>query len=325
MTQALRRLARTAVPPSTVLLLACVVVAVLAVATGLTAWLIGVGAALSLGMGLVTGLPAAAAELPLRVRLGETALAAAAAGLGVAAGRPWGLAAVVFATALAQAPFTASSAGLGMAPAVSASVLGSVLPGEHPVLVGLLVVVGNGLAKAVVWALRLPRRSVPVPWRLAVLHAVTFAVIASAVLLVAGLEGLPHAYWAVLVLAAAMRPRPVEARRTAPAVFVGTLVGLAVSAVVAFALPRPATIVALVACAVLMFGWALAGDAGRQSWFGTPVIVLLASSPALVDPARVAAERVLLTGVSVGLALLAAWLMRGLDDAVAPGHAPSTH
>jgi hypothetical protein len=78
-------------------------------------------------------------------------------------------------------------------------------------------------------------------------------------------------------------------------------------------LPTPALVLAAVIGAVLLVGWAVAGDLRKQNYFGSAVVVLASSSGLITGAVDAATDRLVLTFVGALLAVGLADTLQLLD------------
>jgi Fusaric acid resistance protein-like len=224
---------------------------------------------LAAGVVLLVGVLAALAGLVgghvrlLGVVVGLTAVAPAALGgplrpeAGVAVhGQAVGVALLVAGAAMANGVL-ARVGPVGVVLPVVAVICGSLEVGA-PLTVGLWVLVGGAVCLGVVRAVGVARPATPTPGAAAWRHAALTAG-GAGLLAWAGISwAVPHGFWAVLTLCLVFRPVPGETWRAAWNRTLGTLSGAVLAGVIA----------------VLMLGWAAAGDQRLQARYLTPVVVL---------------------------------------------------
>lgn len=294
-------------PPPRALAAAAALLAPLVVAAGLVAWLAGPAVTLAFALGVLAGVPAATAATTAATRTAVGALCVAGAVAGSLVGSSTVLCAlVVAALGIAQGPLTRRASGIGMLAPVLAAVFATVDVATGSLGVGLGVAGGFAFVQVVARALHVPRTASPVPADSAWRHAVVFAVLAGAAVLVTRSLGLGHGYWLVIVLAAVLRPASRASRTAASARLAGTVTGVVLAIVAVVVLPDPATIVVAALCALLTVGYAIVQDVERQAMTATPVIILLGSSGSLSSGVGLGVERLALTAVAAVLAVGAA-------------------
>ncbi|NLG20084.1 MAG: hypothetical protein GX555_01455 [Actinomycetales bacterium] len=301
-------------PPRKAVVGALVVLVPVLVVTALAAWWLGLAAAVWVVLGVAAGANVAIASVPPPTRAVALVVLALAGPLGLlTADRPWIAAAVIALTGLVQAPLNQVSRGVAaLAPMLVAFGFTAGFP-QEPWVALAGTAMGVLTVGVTARALGITKEPEPVGQVDAVVHGLGMAVGAVVALLVADSLDADHAYWMVLVLAVVLQPRGHLTRELARDRLVGTLVGVVIAAAIVLLVPGALAWVLALPCLLLLLAWTLAGDVRRSVIWGVPMIVLTSSSD-LVSRADVAAERLLLTGAGVVLALLLAW---ACDRAVA--------
>lgn len=299
-------------PPRPVLVLALRLVVPVVVAAGLVGYVAGGLAALGLILGVVAGVQAALLSVPLAARVAVVVLAACAAGLGSVADTPASAAMVVGLTAVAQAPLTRVAAGLGallvVVPGVTATVP---LPDEPWTLAGWTAA-GVLLVIAIARGAGLAAPADPVGPRDAWTHGAALALLAGAAAYVVVDRGLVHGYWLVLTVAQVLQPAALETPRVAVHRIGGTFLGAAIGVAAVVTLPTAVCLGLAALFLVAMAGWALAADTVRQVVYATALVVLVGSAGVAGPEASLALEKVVVTLVGAGGAVLVALLLSRL-------------
>ncbi|MCU0277472.1 MAG: FUSC family protein [Candidatus Nanopelagicales bacterium] len=228
-------------------------------------------------------------------------------------GNPVAVVAVVVASCLLAGLSSRLSAGVfGVAPVVAA-VLG-MDPPRNPTLTVMAVMAAVSLyVLVVVRLLKVHLDRDPVPFDVAIRHAVVMAVACGSATAVALYYDLPKGYWLVMTLAIVLRPYAVDSLAKNRQRIVGTIAGAVVAAAMS-PLPRPMQVVFAAICMTLMFAYATLGDYVLQVTFMTPMVVFLISTGAVDDTLSIDGLRVLYTvGACVAGGLVSMALVRGPD------------
>lgn len=295
-------------PPVRILRTAALVTVVLLVPL-VAAALIGGGDALSPAvMGLMS-----AAVIPFCTRrqaLGFTVglvvtgtLATAAAGSTAA------VVALVVVASLAAGLASRVSAGVyGVAPIVAA-VLGMGPSGVSPLRAGVVMAGVCAYVTLVMVLAKVHVAPTPVPWEVAVRHALVMAAACGTATAIGLHYAWPRASWLVMTLAIVLRPYAGESLRRNVQRVTGTVAGAAI-AVLLSPLPRPWQVVFAAVCMTLMLAYLMLKNYTLQVTFMTPMVVFLISSGAVEDTLNTDGLRVLYTvaacAVGGALALLLA-------------------
>lgn len=167
----------------------------------------------------------------------------------------------------------------------------------------------SGLAVLRVMKASAPPR--PLTARHAWRHAVALAVTAAATFYVALAWDLPHGYWVTVTLLVALRPIAGERRTILRARLWGTLIGALLAVAIAAALPPAWSLVAALACLVLLAAYAISDNYFLQTVFLTPMLLLFASAGDDTEALASTVQRVAFTLVGVLVAavlvVLLAW------------------
>lgn len=302
---------------------ASVALAVPLVATATAAGMLGGSVALSgTVLGFLVGSGVALVGVDGRTRVAVAFLGAAGAASGPAmSGSPAGLVACVVALGLLQAPLSRSTARAGaMLPVLPVLVADLDLP-QDPTRLTAWFLGGFGVLVITARLVGVTAPTQPVAPGPARRHAVAIAVCAGAAswLVLAGRpDTTGHGYWLVLSVATLLSAVPGETRQAAGRRFLGTVSGVALAATTVLLLPLPAILVFALVCAALHLGWALVRDEFRQAVFGTPLVVLLASSGVAGEQVTASLERILLVGGGALMAVGAAVLLHRFDEHAVP-------
>lgn len=181
-------------------------------------------------------------------------------------------------------------------------------------MTGLWVAVGSGTTLVIARLLKLRQPATPAPRAVAWRHAIITAIAASVAIGLSVYWSAPHGYWAVVTLCLVLQPFRGETTRKAVDRSAGTAAGAVLAGVLALALPWPLALTAAACCALLMLGWAVAAQERRQAIYLTPVVVLIGSSGLSSSALDLALERVLLSAVGAGFAVVAAMLVHAYDS-----------
>ncbi|MGV1027203.1 MAG: FUSC family protein [Dermatophilaceae bacterium] len=304
------------VPPRAALVGATALVVPIVLVAVATGFVGGPAAGLGVAVGALAGLQVAVTAVGWRVRAAVVVLAllAVAAGLSASA-NPWlsGLAALAF--GIVQASLNRRSAGLAVMLPVLVAVTAS-LPqlATAPLALSTGVVIGATAVCAATAVLSISTPPEPIPRTMAWRHAVAVGVTAGAVTATVVALDLRHGYWMVLVLAFVLRPSLQETADQGRDRFIGTVVGLIVALALVLVLPTAAALALAAVCSLLAVAYALTKDLVRQTLFGMPGLVLLASSGLADRAVGVAAERLVFTVVAIVLAGATAYVLRRLDE-----------
>ncbi len=274
------------------------------------------GPTVSVGMflGILATLTAALTSVGHGTRLAVGLLAVAGAAYGVHFGdHPWALAAGMVVLGLAQAPLSRQSAGVGAMLPVALAMAGGIGLTDGPVGVGAAVLGGALLITGVIAMLGARGPADPVPARTAWLHAAVVAVATAIGIGIAVDQGIGHGYWLVLTVSSVLRPFADETRRSARARSWGTVVGLVAAAGLVVVLPAAVAVLLAVVSAALSLAWALSRDEFRQVVYGTPLVVLVASSGVVGHQLGISLERLVMVGCGVVVALAAAEVLARVD------------
>ncbi|MFN8183994.1 MAG: FUSC family protein [Candidatus Nanopelagicales bacterium] len=245
------------------------------------------------------------------------ALCAGLVGVGVLATVAYGnhaaVVALVVVTCVAAGMLSRISAGVfGVAPVVAA-VMGMNSPSNPPLTVALVMAAVCAYVLLIVHLLKAHPDPTPVPFDVAVRHAVVMAVACGAATAIGLHYDMPKGYWLVMTLAIVLRPYAIDSLTKNRQRVLGTVLG-AIVAVVLSPLPRPWQIVLAAVCMTLMFAYMAEKNYVLQVTFTTPMVVFLVSSGSVNDTVYMDGLRVLYTvGASIAGGLLSLALVRGPD------------
>lgn len=192
------------------------------------------------------------------------------------------------------------AAVLGLSPSVDNSPLGTAAI--------MLAVCAYTIAVVHLLKLRLDRE--PVPFEVAIRHAVVMAVACGAATAVAVHYNWPRSYWLVMTLAIVLRPYAGDSLVKNRQRVVGTILGAAVAALLS-PLPQSMHLVLTAVCLTLMLAYMVQRDYVLQVTFMTPMVIFLVSSGSAGSALAMDGLRVLYTiGAAVAGALLSQALVR---------------
>jgi hypothetical protein len=302
------------VPPRQALDLTIRTTTPLLLAGAVGAWFGGALAVAGIVLGVATAALSAVCVVPASTRAVLAALTVAAAAAGLAAHGDPALAAVCVGVAgLAQAPLNTRVAGAGVMLPVLVAIFATTELAVPAVPLGWWLLVGFTAMTVVcrVSGIALPTPHVPadVAWR----HSVAMAVAGATAVYTTITLQIDHGHWLVLTLAFVLRPVPGETRKAARDRTLGTVGGAFVAVALVLLLPTPALVLAAVIGAVLLVGWAVAGDLRKQNYFGSAVVVLASSSGLITGAVDAATDRLVLTFVGALLAVGLADTLQLLD------------
>ncbi len=249
-----------------------------------------------------------------RQAVGMCAALVVVGGLATAAyGHALAVVAIVVATCLLAGLASRFSAGVfGVGPIVAA-VLGLDPPKNPPLTVVLVMVAVCVYVILVVHLLKVHIDRDPVPFDVAVRHALVMAVACGAATAVAIHYDLPKAYWLVMTLAIVLRPYVVDSLVKNRQRVVGTIAGAIVAAALS-PLPRSLQVLFAAVCMTLMFAYMTEKNYVLQVTFMTPMVIFLVSTGAVDDTLSMDGLRVLYTvGACVAGGLVSLALARGPD------------
>lgn len=308
-------------PPTRAMLTGAKIAGVLIVPLVAAVLLAGGGAILAATMGLLTVTAVVFCDLRqsalLLAGVALTGLLATAS-----YGHPVAVVSVVVATCLLAGLMSRFSAGVyGVAPIV-ASVLALSPPQQSPWAVAAVIAAVGIYVVVVVTLLKVHLDPQPVPWEVAVRHAVVMAVACGGAAAVAVHYLWPKSYWLVMTLAIVLRPYATESLVKNRRRVVGTLVGAVVAAALS-PLPRPLQVVFAALCLTLVLAYAMEQNYVLQVTFSTPLVVFLVSSGAVDDTLSMDGLRVLYT---VGAAVIGGVVSLALArDATPASSGPSSN
>jgi hypothetical protein len=210
------------------------------------------------------------------------------------------------------------SAGVyGVAPII-ASVLGLTEPQTTALTAALVMAAVGVYILVVVSVLKLHVDAQPVPWAVAIRHAVVMAVACGSATAIAVHYDWPKAYWLVMTLAIVLRPYAVESLTMNRQRVIGTLAGAVLAAALS-PLPRPFLLVSAAICMSLTLTYLLEKNYVLQVTFMTPMVIFLISSGSVDDTLSLDGLRVIYTlGAAVVGGLVSLALVRQADDETAP-------
>lgn len=312
-------------PPTRVLRLAAVLVAVILGVALVGLWWGGPPVAVAAALGAVSVLVLSLQRPPWS----HVAWLAGAVAVGAAlatrlADAPVLLGLVTALSVLATLPVVLRYGAVTSTTAVVVAAAGTEVSSIGPAAAAGGVLLGAGLLTLV---MRRLVRSATVPARpgRAVLVAYVVALATGSGIAIALARGLDvgHAMWVVVALSAVLVPVAGETTRQARLRVVGTVIGVLVASVVASLVPQAVDGVLAAGCLLLGIAWVLVGDQTRGSAFMAALLVLVAASAQSGAAWGVAAQRAGLTLVgalvAVVLGLAVARLDRDLDDDRGPG------
>jgi hypothetical protein len=228
----------------------------------------------------------------------------------LAAGNVLASVAVIVAACLVAGLASKISAGVfGVAPIVAA-----ILTLDQPKMAALptaLVMLAVGLyVLGVVMLLKMHIEAKPVPWDVAIRHAVVMAMACGVATGVASHYEWPKSYWLVMTLAIVLRPYAAESLTRNKQRILGTLLG-AILAVLLSPLPRPWQLAMAAVCMALMFAYLTLQNYVLQVAFMTPMVIFLVSTGTVSDTFYFDGLRVLYTvAACVAGGLVALFLAR---------------
>lgn len=215
-------------------------------------------------------------------------------------GHPVAVVSVVVAACLLAGLMSRLSAGVyGVAPIVAA-VLGLDEPQQSPLAVALVMSAVCLYVVAVVAVLKVHFDPQPVPWDVAVRHAVVMAVACGSTTAVAVHYQWPKSYWLVMTLAVVLRPYAVESLVKTRRRVVGTVAGAIVAAGLS-PLSRSLQLLFAAVCMALLLAYIIEKNYVLQVTFTTPLVIFLVSTGAVDDTLSLDGLRVLYT---VGAAVI---------------------
>ncbi|MFI2780636.1 FUSC family protein [Streptomyces sp. ALB3] len=295
-------------PPVALLAKSAAIVLIAVVPVGLAWWLVEgqIAVAVYLGMTFMT---VAAGRLPLleQIWVGLSAGLAAAVGALVAGNTPLLLVTVVTACAL-QWVFNQRSVGVA-ALLPSNLLLYAVLTPDSAVAVAAANWLGAAVVIVVAAVIRMRFTTEPAPGRDAAVHA---AALACGCVLLIGLTrafDLPRGNWAVLTLCLVFVPASGATRARVVHRVLGTTAGATAAVAIAVAAPPTLCLVLAALCAVLTVTYALVPDDLLYAAFLTPTVLLLFSSGRAHATAEIAVQRLGMTVVGGGLAIVLVGVM----------------
>lgn len=226
----------------------------------------------------------------------------------LASGHPVAVVGVVVGACLLAGLLSRLSAGMyGVAPIV-AGVLGLNQPQQSPLEVALIIAAVGLYVVVVVTLLKGHLEQRPVPWDVAVRHAIVMAVACGGATAVAVHYDWPKSYWLVMTLAIVLRPYAVESLTKNRQRVVGTVGGAIVAAALS-PLPRSLQMVFVVVCMSLMLAYVIERNYVLQVTFTTPMVIFLVSSGTVDETLSLDWLRVVYT---VGAAVIGGLVSLGL-------------
>ncbi len=233
-------------------------------------------------------------------------------------GNPVAVVTVVVVVCLAAGLLSRFSAGVYGAGPIVAAVLGLDPPKNQPITVALVMLAVSAFAILVVGLLKVHIDRAPVPFDVAVRHALVMAVACGATTAVAVHYQWPKSYWLVMTLAIVLRPYAIDSLVKNRQRVVGTIAGAVVAAALS-PLPRPAQVLFAAICMALMFAYLTEKNYVLQVTFMTPMVVFLVSTGSVDDTLSMDGLRVLYTvGACVVGGLVSLALIRGPDAQSVP-------
>jgi hypothetical protein len=290
-------------PPLKQLGRAAAIVAVAVVPVAMTWWLVAGRTATALYLGM-TFMTVAVVRLPLaeQYAVGFSAGLAAALGSLVAGRTPLLLAAVVAACAV-QWLFNRRSVGVAALLPANLVVYATFDPGS-PERVAMATWVGAAVVIVVGALARMRTPAEPAPDREGLLHAAELALGCVFLILLASAFGLPRGTWAVLTLCLVLVPAADQTRALITWRVLGTVTGALCAVAVAFVAPPAVGLALAVVCAVLTVAYALMPDELLYSVLLTVTVLLMFSSGSPRAAFGVALQRLEMTALGAGVALL---------------------
>jgi hypothetical protein len=313
-----------AIPRRTLLVGSLVTLAML-VPTGLAYAFAGPDAALPLMMAILMCI-GAAAKLPPRYSLELVALVAATAAISVAMnGQPFVAACFAVLVCLLVAPANTIDSGLmGSVPPTAAVYLAATSMTFKPEATALWTVVGGLFVVVLMTRFRKPAQLKPITARVAYRHAGVMAGAMGLAIWAVLYFDVPHGYWVPMTMGIVLQPYASETLVKARQRIVGTIVGGILAVALAFVLPAPAILVALLPLTILTTAYALLGRYGHAVVFLTPTAVLLANLASQDDEITATIQRILATLAGGLIAGALALLLSGSDSPSAVGDQPAT-
>ncbi len=297
------------IPPLAVLGVATRLVVPLLVAAAVGYLVAGPAAVLGLLLGFLAGVVPAIAPLGAgwRAYAAGTTITAGVLGLGTT-GAPVLAGVTVAGVALAAAPLSRRAIGAGTILPVVAAICASVDIEPRPLALAGGLLVGFGLVVLLARVLGVGAPVPGVPAATARRHAAALAGTAGPATAVVLAQSVPHGYWLVLALASALRPGRGESWIAARDRTAGTMLGVVVGVAGAL-LAGPATATIAAVALVVTVAWALQEAERLQAAGSAAIIVLATSSDYAGDVVGVAVDRLGLTALGAGVAVLAAWAL----------------
>ena len=294
---------RGLVPPRAALWLAVALISALMVCSVIPVYVGGMAALLAFVMGAVCGMNSAVADVSLSWKALTGILAAGAAGLGLqVADQPLLAGVAVMVVGLLQAPLNARAAALGIFLPVLVSIFAMVDVPYGPLVLGAWVLTGFVAIHWLAQLFGLPVVVRVLPMSVAWRHAAVFAIAAGVIQYLMMQWDVPHGYWLVLTLASVLRPVVGETRGVAIQRIGGTFAGVMLAILIVWLVPEGVAVLLVIPCGVLMIAWAVMQDLRKQTMFGTPVVILIASAGAVAVGFEFALERLVLTVLGVLIA-----------------------
>ena len=232
----------------------------------------------------------------------------------LAYGNPLAVVSLVTLSCIVAGLMSRLSAGVyGLAPIIAA-VLGLTQPQTTALTAALVMAAVSVYVVVVVALLKLHVDAQPVPWAVAIRHAVVMAIACGSATAIAVHYDWPKAYWLVMTLAIVLRPYATESLTMNRHRVIGTLAGAILAALLS-PLPRPVLLLSAAVCMALTLAYLLEKNYVLQVTFMTPMVIFLISSGSVTDTLSLDALRVIYTlaaAVLGGLVSLA--LVRQADD-----------